>query len=135
MNGIRRFFSREVSTFTAYCESDLVFRGDCVLNTDDTRMENSTSGEILAWVGLDIVGSQPFEFTDDHVIHLQMKSGGIDVISVSQGVDEYTFKLARAPRESLVTEGEVKTLYTITSKSKEDSQKFLVTSKNPKGIF
>lgn len=128
-------FSREVSTFTAYCESDLVFRGDCVLNTDDTRMENSTSGEILAWVGLDIVGSQPFEFTDDHVIHLQMKSGGIDVISVSQGVDEYTFKLARAPRESLVTEGEVKTLYTITSKSKEDSQKFLVTSKNPKGIF
>lgn len=128
-------FSRESSTFTAYCESDLVFRGDCVLNSDDTRTGSTSSGEILAWVGLDIVGSQPFYFTDEHVIHLQMKSGGIDAIEVSSGVDEYTFKLSRAPREELITEGEVKTLYTITSKSKESSERFLVASKNPKGIF
>lgn len=128
-------FSRVSSTFTAYCESDLVFRGDCVLNTDDTRIDNTSSGEILAWVGDTVVGSQPFEFTSNNLIHLQLKSGAIDVIPISAGVDEFTFKLRYPPSEALVVDGQVKTAYSITTEATSKDQRFLVTKKDPSDVF
>lgn len=128
-------FSRVSSTFTAYCESDLVFRGDCVLNTDDTRSDNTSSGEILAWSGDTVVGSQPFEFTENNLIHLQLKSGAIDVIPVSAGVDEFTFKLRYPPSESLVVDGQIKTAYSITTESESKDQRFLVVKKDPSDVF
>lgn len=124
-------FSRTISNFTGYCESDLVFRGDCVLNTDDTRPDNVTSGEVEEWNGLVIKGSQPFNVSSGDVIHLQLKTGVIDSMPVSQGEDEFHFVLSRPPFESLITTGEVKTLYTIASESKSTQQRFIVSSKNP----
>lgn len=124
-------FTRTTATFKALCESDLVFRGDCVLNTDDTRIDNTSSGEIVSYSGLTIETSQPFNISSGYVIHMQMKSGQIDVINISQGSDEYHFILSRPPMESLVTQGEVKTAYIITKSNEVTAQRFLVSSKKP----
>lgn len=130
-------FSRVTASFTAYCESDLVFRGDCILNTDDTRLGNCTSGEILNWNNLSIKVSQPFQLLVDqqYIIHLQLKSGAIDVMKIAQGEDEYHFVLERPPIESLVTTGQVKTVYSVTTDDRQNEQKFLVSSKRPIDVF
>lgn len=129
-------FNRIATTFTAYCESDLVARGDTVLCTDDTRIGNNESdGEIAEWSGTTIRGSQPFSVGSDHVIHLQLKSGQIDVIPISQGESPYHFVLGRVPMESLITTGEVKTAYSITTDANRASQKFLIAKKDPIDIF
>ena len=128
-------FGRILSTFKAYCESDLVFRGNCVLNADDTRPEDSMNGEILSWSGTTIVCSQPFSVTTGYVIHLQLKSGNIDVIPITQGADLFSYNLSRPPIEALVTTGEVKTAYTITTVSNSTNQRFLVSEKRPLDIF
>lgn len=127
-------YSRLTAKFSAYCESDLVFRGDCILNADDTRINNnSTDGEIIAWSGLNITGSQPFTMQSglSYVIHLQLKSGAIDAMYVIQGASDYEFILERAPMESLVIDGQVKTAYTITEESRIGEQRFLVASRAP----
>lgn len=128
-------FGRILSTFKAYCESDLVFRGNCVLNADDTRPEDSMNGEIVSWSGTTIVCSQPFSVTTSYVIHLQLKSGNIDVIPITQGADLFSYNLSRPPIEALVTTGEVKTAYTITTVSNSTNQRFLVSEKRPLDIF
>lgn len=128
-------FGRILSTFKAYCESDLVFRGNCVLNADDTRPEDSINGEIVSWSGTTIVCSQPFSVTTGYVIHLQLKSGNIDVIPITQGADLFSYNLSRPPIEALVTTGEVKTAYTITTVSNSTNQRFLVSEKRPLDIF
>lgn len=130
-------FSRVTARFTAYCESDLAFRGDCILNTDDTRLGNCTSGEILNWNNLSIEISQPFILLPDqqYVIHLQLKSGAIDVMKITQSEDEFHFVLERPPMESLVTAGQVKTVYSVTTDDRQNEQKFLVSSKKPIDVF
>lgn len=128
-------FGRILSTFKAYCESDLVFRGNCVLNADDTRPEDSMNGEIVSWSGTTIVCSQPFSVTTGYVIHLQLKSGNIDVMPITQGSDLFSYNLSRPPIEALVTTGEVKTAYTITTVSNSTNQRFLVSEKRPLDIF
>lgn len=96
-----------------------------------------TSGEITAWNGLTIEISQPCTLTagHDYVIHLQKKSGFTDQIPVSQGASEYELILARPPLEALVTEGEVKTVYSITVDDRQDDELFLVSTKNRNGVF
>lgn len=130
-------FSRISTRFTAYCESDLVFRGDCILNTDDTRLGNCSSGEVITWSGLEIEGSQPFKLNtkSQYVMHLQLKSGAIDVIKIFQGEDDHHFRLERPPVEPLITEGQLKTAYSITTDDRKDEQKFIIASKKPIDIF
>lgn len=130
-------FNRISTKFTAACESDLVFRGDCILTTDDTRTGNCTSGEIESWSGLDIQVSQPFQLdpAKQYFIHLQLKTGQLDVMKITQNVDEYSFKLERPPLENLVTTGQVKTMYSVTTDDRQDELKFLVAKKTPKDIF
>ncbi|MFX9003889.1 phage tail protein, partial [Acinetobacter baumannii] len=96
-----------------------------------------TSGEILVWNGLNIEVSQPCTLTagHDYMIHLQMKSGFTDQIPISQGASEYELILARPPLEALVTDGEVKTVYSITVDDRQDEELFLVSSKNRNGVF
>jgi hypothetical protein len=131
-------FTRETVTFSAYCESDLVFRGDCILNTDDTRLNKMcSSGEVRSWSGLNIKCSQPFHIDElnNYVIHLQMKNGSIDVIEITQGSDDYSFFLARPPIEQLVTQGQVKTAYIITTEAEQNERRYLISSKTPTSIF
>ena len=136
-NWNKLLFSRVGAKFTAYGESDLVFRGDCVLNTDDTRLDDGSSGEVLVWNGLTVRVSQPYVLDADlaHVIHLQLKSGAIDAMYVTQGADEYEFILQRTPAEPLITTGQVKTTYSITTESRKNEQKFLVSTKRPNELF
>lgn len=126
-------FNRITVNFNAYCESDLIAGGDTILCADDTRIGPAVSdGYIKKWTGLDIVGSQPLPMgSSEYVIHLQLRSGRIDTIPVFVGVDQYSFKLGRAPMEGLITSGEVPTAYIITVASKVAEQKLLVSKKKP----
>lgn len=130
-------FNRITTSFTAYCESDLVARGHSILSADDTRVGNSVSdGYIKSWSGLNITLSQPFSISSDNfVIHLQLKSGRIDVIPIFAGEDPYSFRLSRVPMENLITAGEVPTAYIISFAARAGEQKFLVASKKPIDVF
>ena len=130
-------FSRVIVKFGAYAESDFAFVGDNILTTDDVRLGDCTSGEIQAYSGLEIIVSQPFTFDSSkrYLIHLQMKSGFIDVIKVSQGIDEYHFLLERPPVENFVIDGQVKTVYSVTTDQKLNAQRFIVSKKSAQQIF
>ncbi|MGH2091916.1 host specificity factor TipJ family phage tail protein, partial [Acinetobacter baumannii] len=93
--------------------------------------------EVLAWNGLNITGSQPCKLSTEHsfVIHLQLKSGYIDIIPVTQGQTDFDFVLSRPPVEALVTEGEVKTVYSLSTDDRQDDDLFLITTKRRAGIF
>ncbi|MBH8249370.1 hypothetical protein I8P62_02160 [Acinetobacter baumannii] len=130
--------------FDCFAEGELAERGDPIIVVDDTRLPlvlfgdgSVTSGEILVWNGLNIEVSQPCTLTagHDYMIHLQMKSGFTDQIPISQGASEYELILARPPLEALVTDGEVKTVYSITVDDRQDEELFLVSSKNRNGVF
>ncbi|MDT1898310.1 hypothetical protein FPK53_19770, partial [Acinetobacter baumannii] len=69
------------------------------------------------------------------VIHLQLKSGYIDIIPVTQGQNDYEFVLARPPVEALVTEGEVKTVYSLSTDDRKKDDLFLITTKQRSGVF
>lgn len=137
-------YQRVNCKFDCFAEGELTERGDPIIVVDDTRLplvvfgEGSvTSGEVLVWNGLNIEVSQPCTLTagHDYMIHLQMKSGFTDQIPVSQGASEYELILARPPLEALVTEGEVKTVYSITVDDRQDEELFLVSTKNRNGVF
>lgn len=139
-------YQRIACRFEAYAEAELVNKGDVIAVVDDTRLSPIylgdpesmiLSGEVLAWDGLTITGSQPclLGSAHDFVIHLQLKSGQIDVIPITQGLDAYHFVLSRPPLEALVTDGEVKTVYSITADDRQNDQLFLLTEKAVNGIF
>lgn len=124
----------------------MVGSGDPVAVVDDTRLAPTffgdpsqaiLSGEVLAWNGLNITGSQPCKLSTEHsfVIHLQLKSGYIDIIPVTQGQTDFDFILSRPPVEALVTEGEVKTVYSLSTDDRQDDDLFLITTKRRAGIF
>lgn len=137
-------YQRVNCKFDCFAEGELTERGDPIIVVDDTRLSpialgdgSITSGEITAWNGLTIEISQPCTLTagHDYVIHLQKKSGFTDQIPVSQGASEYELILARPPLEALVTEGEVKTVYSITVDDRQDDELFLVSTKSRNGVF
>lgn len=139
-------YQRIACRFDAYAEAELVNKGDVIAVVDDTRLSPIylgdpesmiLSGEVLAWDGLTITGSQPCSLGSAHdfVIHLQLKSGQIDVIPITQGLDAFHFVLSRPPLEALVTDGEVKTVYSITADDRQNDQLFLLTEKAVNGIF
>ncbi|WP_110958214.1 host specificity factor TipJ family phage tail protein [Acinetobacter baumannii] len=137
-------YQRVNCKFDCFAEGELTERGDPIIVVDDTRLPlvvfgdgSVTSGEVLGWNGLNIEVSQPCTLTagHDYMIHLQMKSGFTDQIQVSQGASEYELVLARPPLEALVTEGEVKTVYSITVDDRQDEELFLVSTKNRNGVF
>ncbi|WP_119689201.1 host specificity factor TipJ family phage tail protein [Acinetobacter nosocomialis] len=132
--------------FSCFAEGELVGNGDPVAVVDDTRLaltffgdplQAILSGEVLAWNGLKITGSQPCKLSTEHsfVIHLQLKSGYIDIIPVTQGQSDFEFVLARPPVEGLVTEGEVKTVYSLSTDDRQNDDLFIVTSKSRSGVF
>lgn len=130
-------FSRIFVKFGAYAESDYAFVGDNILTTDDVRIGDCTSGEIRKYTGLEIEVSQPyiFDVSKQYVIHLQMKSGYIDVIKVSQGSDDYHFLLERPAVENFVIDGQVKTVYSVTTDQQLKAQRFIVSKKSSQQIF
>ncbi|MDF2418025.1 hypothetical protein GWP85_10975 [Acinetobacter beijerinckii] len=139
-------FQRTATKFNAYAEAELVNKGDVIAVVDDTRLapvffgdpsDMILSGEVLGWSGLEIRVSQPCILNGSHnfVIHLQLKGGQIDVIPISQGQDQFHFVLSRPPNEALVIQGEVKTVYSITTDDRQNDQLFLLTEKSVQGIF
>lgn len=130
-------FTRVIAKFGAYAEADYVFQGDNILVTDDVRAGVGTSGgEIRNITGLVVETSQPFYFSDvNHYIHLQMRSGYIDVIKVTKGADDYHHVLERPPIEVLVTTGQVKTVYHIAADQQQKGVRFIVSEKSEQQIF
>lgn len=132
--------------FTGYAESELVFKGDLIAVVDDTRLTPVyfgdpqlmiTSGEIVKWSGLSVEVSQPclLDFTKSYVIHLQLKNATMEAIPITQGVDKYHFNLARQPQLALVTEGDIKTTYSITTDDRQNDQVFLLLDKKSNHFF
>ena len=139
-------YQRETVQFTAYGEADLITINDRIAVTDDTMPtlvqlgEGFTSGDVVSWLGRVIETSQPVQLDPLRVyaIHLQLSNRSIDVMHVSQGVDEYHLILERLPILPLVTvlDGKIAaTTYSITLDAEKDSEAYLVSEKSASGQF
>lgn len=139
-------YQRETVQFTAYGEADLITINDRIAVTDDTIPslvpigDGFTQGEVVEWIGQNIVVSQPVQLKTDqsYIIHLQLPNGSIETMQVSQGSDEWHLVLERLPTLPLVTSWDGKvapTVYSITLSQNKDSEAYLVSEKSPSGTF
>lgn len=138
-------YQRETVKFTGYGEADLVSLNDRIAVTDDTipsivMMGNGVpSGDIQFWDGQIIGVSQPTNLdpTKSYLIHLQHINRSVEVMSVTQGEDEYHLVLERLPILPLVVKSEYDEYakYSITLSTEKDSEAFLITEKSHSGPF
>lgn len=138
-------YQRETVKFTGYGEADLVSLNDRIAVTDDTipsvvMMGNGVpSGDIQFWDGQIIGVSQPTNLdpTKSYLIQLQHINRSVEVMSVTQGVDEYHLVLERLPILPLVVKSEYDEYakYSITFSTERDSEAFLITEKSHSGPF
>lgn len=138
-------YQRETVKFTGYGEADLVSLNDRIAVTDDTipsivMLGNGVpSGDIQFWDGQIIGVSQPTNLdpTKNYLIHLQHINRSVEVMSVTQGMDEYHLVLERLPILPLVVKSEYDEYakYSITLSTEKDSEAFLITEKSHSGPF
>lgn len=138
-------YQRETVKFTGYGEADLVSLNDRIAVTDDTipsivMLSNGVpSGDVQFWDGRIIRVSQPTKLdpTKSYLIHLQHINRSVEVMSVTQGVDEYHLVLQRLPILPLVVKSEYDEYakYSITFSTERDSEAFLITEKSHSGPF
>ena len=139
-------YQRETVQFTAYGEADLVTINDRIAVTDDTIPtlvslgDGFTSGEVVSWIGQVIETSQPvtLDAAKTYAIHLQLSNGSVEVMRVTQGIDEYHLVLERLPILPLITvfDGKIAaTTYSITLDAEKDSEAYLVSEKSALGQF
>lgn len=100
-NRIRYHFLTEICD--ALQEADLLVRFDRVLSADTTRA-NLMTGEIMAQDGLVLTLSQPavLDPLKTYQCFLQLSTGVVEAIAVTQGGNEYEVDLAAPPTAPLV---------------------------------
>ncbi|MDV2468337.1 host specificity factor TipJ family phage tail protein [Acinetobacter chinensis] len=129
-------FHRKTVQFTAYGEADLVTLNDRIAVADDRIAQVISNGDITEWSGQQIRISQPARLDADlqYVIHLQMVNRSVETMRVTQGNSEFELVLERMPVMPLIT-GYGCSKYSVTLKSENDSEAFLITEKSSSGQF
>lgn len=122
--------------FTAYGEADLVTLNDRIAVADDRIAQVISNGDITEWSGQQIRISQPARLDADlqYVIHLQLVNRSVETMRVTQGNSEFELVLERMPVMPLIT-GYGCSKYSVTLKSENDSEAFLITEKSSSGQF
>ena len=125
--------------FDALQESAILVLGNRVLVADNSRAD-VFDGDVQEQDGFVLKLSQPFKFTADvtYVIFLQHKSGTVESIGITAGVDYYHVVLDSSPSETLVTDDDASTraLYMITPSDIGTKRKaFLVEEKDDSDGF
>ncbi|MDM1334748.1 hypothetical protein HXZ93_01645 [Acinetobacter pseudolwoffii] len=129
-------FNRKTIEFTAYGEADLVTRNDRIAIVDDVfKMLGSGEVEYQNNTVLTLDNSVNLEEGENHVIHLQLKDGSVDVINIVNQLDENRVELARIPLMPLVIDKVVNATYSITKASDQESDAYLIQEKTPSATF
>ncbi len=129
-------FNRKAVEFTAYGEADLVTRKDRIALVDST-VPKLASGEVEYQNNtvLTLDSDVDLDPSKQYVIHLQLKTGVVDVIDIVQQVDEYRVEIARIPLMPLVVNGVAHATFSITLASDSDSDAYLIEEKDPSATF
>lgn len=129
-------FNRKTIEFTAYGEADLVTRNDRIAIVDDVfKMLGSGEVEAQNNTVLTLDNSINLDEGESYVIHLQLKDGSVDVISIVNQLDENQVELARIPLMPLVIDKVVNATYSITKASDQESEAYLIQEKTPSATF
>lgn len=129
-------FNRKAVEFTAYGEADLVTRKDRIALVDST-LPILCSGEIEYQDNRVLTLDYPADLDPlkQYVIHLQLKTGVVDVVDIVQQLDEYRVEIARIPLMPLVIDGVAHATFSITLASESDSDAYLIEEKDPNATF
>lgn len=129
-------FNRKSIELTAYGEADLVTRNDRIAIVDDV-FKMLGSGEVESQNNTVLTLDNPINLdeSESYVIHLQLKDGSVDVISIVNQLDENQVELARIPLMPLVIDKIVNATYSITKASDQESEAYLIQEKNPSATF
>lgn len=126
--------------FDGLQEADLLVRFNRILSVDTTRA-NVMSGDVLEQNALTLRLSQAavLDPSKDYTCHLQLSTGTVEAIAVTQGASEYEIVLASAPSEVLVVreDASYRTGYLIADDSSTArlGTPMLVSEKRPKDNF
>jgi len=129
-------FNRKAVEFTAYGEADLVTRKDRIALVDST-VPILCSGEIELQDNTVLTLDYPVDLDPlkQYVIHLQLKTGVVDVIDIVQQIDEFRIEIARIPLMPLVVNGVAHAAFSITLATESDFDAYLIEEKDPTATF
>jgi hypothetical protein len=129
-------FNRKAVEFTAYGEADLVTRKDRIAIVDST-VPILCSGEIEQQDNTVLTLDYPVNLDplEQYVIHLQLKTGVVDVIDIVQQIDDYHVEIARIPLMPLVVDGVAHAAFSITLATESDFDAYLIEEKDPNATF
>ncbi|MCE1272433.1 MAG: hypothetical protein LWW88_12940 [Acinetobacter sp.] len=129
-------FNRKAVEFTAYGEADLVTRKDRIALVDST-VPILCSGEIEQQDNTVLTLDYPVNLDPlkQYVIHLQLKTGVVDVIDIVQQIDDFRVEIARIPLMPLVVDGVAHATFSITLATESDFDAYLIEEKDPSATF
>lgn len=129
-------FNRKAVEFTAYGEADLVTRKDRIALVDST-LPILCSGEIEYQDNTVLTLDYPVDLDPlkQYVIHLQLKTGVVDVIDIVQQIDDYRVEIARIPLMPLVVDGVAHAAFSITLATEANFDAYLIEEKDPNATF
>ena len=129
-------FNRKAVEFTAYGEADLVTRKDRIALVDST-LPILCSGGIEYQDNTVLTLDYPVDLDPlkQYVIHLQLKTGVVDVIDIVQQIDDYRVEIARIPLMPLVVDGVAHATFSITLATESDFDAYLIEEKDPNATF
>lgn len=137
-NRLRYRFLTEA--FEGLQEADMLVRFNRILSVDTTRSQ-VMDGDVIDQTGLELTLSQAVDLDplETYTCFLQLSSGVVEAISVSQGSDEYRVLLAGPPSEPLVIgEGVAYRTGFVIVRDGDDAQiatPMIVTEKRPNNDF
>lgn len=131
-------FQHSSVSFDAAPESELTVLRNRI-SVADIRSTEHQSGDVLSQNGLVLTLSHNVTFSPDkqYAIHLQLGSGSIDLIPITQGSTSNKVVLNRLPARSLnlSIDYAVNTFYTIVSNDSFGSLPYLVAKREPRDQF
>lgn len=129
-------FNRKAVEFTAYGEADLVTRKDRIALVDST-LPILCSGEIEYQDNTVLTLDYPVDLDplEQYVIHLQLKTGVVDVVDIVQQIDDYHVEIARIPLMPLVVDGVAHATFSITLATEANFDAYLIEEKDPNATF
>lgn len=131
-------YQNTIVEFTGTQEADILALNDRILVADNTRPDVQ-DGEVESQNGLELFLSQKVDLTGyvSNYIFLQMPSGTVESISITQGSSENSVILQSAPSETLALDENLyaRTTYMITGATENKITAFLVSEKEPQDNF
>lgn len=129
-------YNRKTIEFTGYGETDLVTRKDRIAVVDST-LPMVAAGQIDGQLNKVVMIDYPVQLEAgiNYVMHIQLKTGMVDVIDIVSQLSDYEIELQRIPLVPLVVGGVAHATFSITRADDANHEAYLIEDKSPNSMI